>query len=89
MEDVVWLEREAAFWETQRSDHAERLRRIIGYVRERERLREALSFYADPYTYHLEILGVCGLADDEDDFEGGSFGKRAREALRSSESDLT
>jgi hypothetical protein len=49
---------------------------VGGSVRE---LVKALEFYADPATYHLEILGPGGLADDKD--ERDDFGRRARAAL--------
>ena len=45
---------------------------------EMERLRAALAFYAAPDTYHIDILGACGLGEDEDD---AGFGARARAAL--------
>lgn len=66
--EIAPLEREAA-----------RYRRILAEIAVCETTREALRFYADPYTYHLEILGPCGLVEDQDDFDGGSFSGRGRE----------
>jgi hypothetical protein len=52
---------------------------------ENEKLRAALTFYADPFTYEqVDILGKCGLSDDGNEDEDGRnplYGRRARAAL--------
>lgn len=48
-----------------------------------ETLKSALAFYASDDTYHIDILGACGLSNDMD--EWGQFGKKAKEALEAIE----
>lgn len=48
-----------------------------------ERLMEVVKFYADDDTYHIDILGACGLSNDMD--EWGQFGKKAKEAIEAIE----